>query len=26
MGGPEPGTWNAGGEAEDRDPKLLACS
>jgi len=26
MGGPEPGTWNDGGEAEDRDPKLAACS
>jgi subtilisin family serine protease len=25
-GGPEPGTWNGGGEAEDRDAKLDVCS
>jgi hypothetical protein len=25
-GGPEPGTWNGGGEAEDRDSKLAFCS
>mgnify|MGYP000175699655 CR=1 FL=1 len=25
-GGPEPGTWNGGGEVEDRDANLDVCS